>query len=591
MVLTLVLASCQAAPAEEKPVVEKEKAAVVEEKEEREPTKKTEREMAAVERGEVTKAGEPQYGGTLTFVWGAEPQTGADPYYYENNVNAIIHEELCHGDWATSGAGTGEWHWMGTYYPAEYFVGMLAESWEEPDPETLVFHIRKGVRWQNRPPVNSRELTAEDIAYSFSRWYGLGYAGFTKKSPHFASEQYQTIKSIEVPDKYTVVFRHTPPNAGFLADFLGPGSGDQIVARECVEQEGGYNEWMRLVGTSPWMIDDYVPDSSFMFVRNPDYWGYDELHPENRIPYADGIKVLIVPDYSTQLAALRAGKVVSLGMSWEVADQVAQTHPNIRQASYLSPAYCVMMRYGAEPFDDIRIRRALQMSVNLEELCETYYGGHADPVPLPTLINPGFYTPLDELPQEVQDGYTYNPEEARRLLAEAGYPDGFQTNIVIIASQTDVAVIIKDYFAGIGVDIEIKTLDTGAWYGRLFGGKLEQMTLWLTSGYGVPIGILGWLMPGRIWNVGQINDSHFNGLINDALAIVDYDEWGAKLREANDYAFSQVWCVTLPAPRAYIAWQPWLGGYNGEQSLGGYRHGDVWARIWIDQNMKREMGH
>lgn len=187
-----------------------------------------------------TTSSKPIYGGTFSVAAASEP-THADPFFYENVVASYIHEELAHGDWARAGIGPDKHQWMGVYYPSEFCTGMLAESWETPDVNTLIFHIRKGIRWQNLPPVNGRELTADDIVYSFSRWYGLGN-GFTTKSPWWANAQYQNTTSITALDKYTVEFKHKP-SVMYLSEFLGPGVGDEIVAREAVDQAGGYDSF------------------------------------------------------------------------------------------------------------------------------------------------------------------------------------------------------------------------------------------------------------------------------------------------------------------------------------------------------------
>jgi len=594
MVTALVLASCQPA-SEEKGTEGQTVTGQVIEKEV--PKSKAGDEVAVVKdepSEETTKSG-PQYGGTIALAVAAEPGQGADPYYYENYVSATAHEELAHGDWTKGGAGTNEWHFMGAYYPEEFHnAGMLAESWETPDDETLIFHLRKGIHWQDKPPVNGREFVADDVVYTWNRYWGLG-DGFTEPSPHFANEQYATITSVTAIDKYTVEFKHSPPNVAFVPEFFGPGCADVIVAREAVEQEGGYEDWMKLVGTGPWIIDDYVPDSAFIFKKNPNYWGYDELHPENQLPYADTLKYLIIPDTSTQLAALRAGKIAVLGMTWETAAQVAKSHPQLVQGSYQTNGVTVMMRYGVEPFNDIRVRRALQMSVNLDELSETFYGGFSTPPPLPLLAVPGFFTPLDELPQEIQDAYTYNPEGAKALLAEAGYPNGFQTKIYINTAgggrSTDLALIMQDYFAAIGVDLEIVPLENAAYYGMLFALNMDAMCFWSGAWVAVPVGVLGWYMPGRWWNAGQIDDEHYNDLITQAMTSTDKDEWRNLLKQANDYSFEQNWAVNLIPVRSYYVWQPWLGGYHGEQSLGAFRGADIWARVWIDQSMKEAMGN
>lgn len=99
----------------------------------------------------------------------------------------------------------------------------------------------------------------------------------------------------------------------------------------------------------------------------------------------DSIRLSIVPDTSTQLAAFRTGKVSIYGMNWRIAQQVAKTNPAIKQVGYVAGSTAVALRYGKKPFDDIRVRQALQMSVNLQELSDTFYGGLSKGPPNPCL--------------------------------------------------------------------------------------------------------------------------------------------------------------------------------------------------------------
>ena len=209
--------------------------------------------------GKVVEA--PQYGGIITGVVDDPPDMGPDPINPRQNwVTHWIHEFLATLDWAKGPAGTGEWWGSGGWYDFDTTAGLtsgrLAESWEQPDPETTIFHIRKGVYFHDRPPVNGREMTAADVAYSYSRYLGLGYAGFEEGlMQRGVTLLKEALISVEVPDKYTVVFKHIP-SALLMNRFEFAGAGepvDLVTAQEAVEQEGGYNEYMKLVGTGPFV--------------------------------------------------------------------------------------------------------------------------------------------------------------------------------------------------------------------------------------------------------------------------------------------------------------------------------------------------
>ena len=189
--------------------------------------------------------------------------------------------------------------------------GALAESWEQTDATTYVFNIRKGVYWQDKPPMNGRELTAKDVEHSFHRFLGLG-SGFTEPSPLASELGKLPWESIEATDEYTVVMKLQEPRLRAL-NLILDGNSMFIQPPEVIEQYGDISEWRNLVGTGPFMITDWILGSSVTYTKNPNYWGYDEKYPENRLPYFDEYKLLVTPDVSTILAALRAGKVDYVG--------------------------------------------------------------------------------------------------------------------------------------------------------------------------------------------------------------------------------------------------------------------------------------
>jgi peptide/nickel transport system substrate-binding protein len=131
--------------------------------------------------------------------------------------------------------------------------GLLAESWDQPDLQTIIFHIRKGVHWQDIPPVNGRELTAYDIEYSYHRRFGLG-SGFTTVSPYCTSTAYAPLKSVTATDKYTVVFKWKQPSLDMFFALMDVFALNHIEPREAIEKWGGLDDWRHAVGTGPWTI-------------------------------------------------------------------------------------------------------------------------------------------------------------------------------------------------------------------------------------------------------------------------------------------------------------------------------------------------
>jgi len=150
--------------------------------------------------------------------------------------------------------------------------GDLAESWSQPNDTTYVFKLRKGVRWHPKPPVNGRELTAEDVKYTYERFLtikGNGNRGILEQ-----------IERVEAPDKYTVRFILKEPYAWFL-DVLAS-TATWIIAKESVELHGDLKKPESVIGTGPWMLERYDPGTRIVFVRHPGYF-------VPGLPYADGV--------------------------------------------------------------------------------------------------------------------------------------------------------------------------------------------------------------------------------------------------------------------------------------------------------------
>ena len=178
--------------------------------------------------------------------------------------------------------------------PVSVIGGSLAESWELPDSNTYVFHIREGVRWHDKAPMNGRELTAEDVVFNWHRMVGMGEFTAAGGSP------IQTLKdipfeSITATDRYTVVFKTTGPQSGLMHTLLVHHS-FYVYPPEVIEEHGDVQDWRNSVGTGPYMLTDIVEGSSYTWTKNPDYWGFDEKYPQNRLPYIDELTALLIKD-------------------------------------------------------------------------------------------------------------------------------------------------------------------------------------------------------------------------------------------------------------------------------------------------------
>ena len=548
--------------------------------------------------GEMVEA--PQYGGTLTYAERIEPP-GTDPFDQGHGPRAVdaVSEKLSIGNW---GIDRDEFGFNTRYVPLSAMKPNLAESWETPDPTTIVLTIRKGVRWHNKAPMNGRELTAQDVEYNFHRLTGLG-SGFTEPS-QFNSMNAATWESITATDDSTVVFKLKAPRSDGLETIVAHWF-HFIMPPEVIEQHGNVHDWRNLVGTGPYMLTDWVKGSSLTYTRNPDYWGTDEKYPENRLPYIDQLRRVIMPEQATWLAALRSGQHDITGLFGDTqlgdVNQVAslqRSNPEITLYPWYfrSETSVTFNLRNQSLFNDIRVRKAMQMAIDLETINKTYYKGFAKWQPQGIVGDSlkGLYVPFEEWPEAVKQGYRYDPEGAKQLLAEAGYPNGFKTALHhLLRFDVGYQEIAVEYWAQVGVDVEIQTHDNTPLLALKREGNYEGMVSAVLGVDQAPMPMMDWIASGYegVAYHGGHQDPVMDAKSEAAKTAATPEEQQRLVREADMYLIEQQWFLWGPKVPLFNAAQPWIKGYNGEVEMGLARAAAILARIWIDQDLKKEMGY
>jgi len=589
MALSLVLASCAGEEEEEEEVTvptEEEEVVIPTEEEE---------EVVPPGGNWWDKFGEPEYGGTLTILtadqyWSWDPYRGLDFTFTEQ----LYYENLAYGDWTLDRE---IFSYEGSWTPNDRYVGCVAESWEAPDYNTMIFHIRPGIHWQDKYPANGRELTAADVAWSFNRQWGCG-DGFTEISPYIKQTAWECFQKIYATDKYTMVIEHTNHITAW-EQTLQPFH-TQIVCRDAVEAFGDLQDWEDALGTGPFILEDYVTGASMTLSRNPDYWGWDERHPQNKIPYIDGIKKLIIPDQSTQFAALRTGKIDwVVGISWEQVDTLTKTNPELEVRMSTYGGVGLQPRLDKEPFTDIRVRKAMDLAIDRKTIAETVRGGYVEGNAQPQLGRTlgDYFTPFSEWPKELQDEYRYDPEAAKALLAEAGYPNGFKTNVCVSGAAPDDALIFKDYLADIGIDMEIRIIEAPAYFNYVvLMHKHDQMCWEGYSAWGLdPEPGLLLCSTGYFRNPGLISDPVYDEMVFSARIDEEgnprpEEEVVRRFKECDMYIQKMHWRVPSVEVASFTLRQPWIKGLENE-SIALRWPGLYLARLWIDQGLKESLGY
>ena len=555
----------------------------------------------------------PQYGGTLTTASRLQaPHTDSiNPTGQAQSFVSAVIERPAILDWTID---RDVWHLASTYKPPEYFVPHLAE-WEQPDPLTVILHVRKGVHWHDKPPMNGRELTADDFVYNYHRATGTG-SGFTEGGQYAEFLGYGVIESITATDKYTVVFKLKEDVTGRI--FFGGLNISQVIAAsyhsdiyppEVIEEHGDAKDWRTIVGTGPFMLTDYVLDSSITWKKNPNYWGYDPKYPENRLPYIDEMRALYMPEPATRMAALRTGKVDFVGVlrdspikSIDQVVSLARTNPEIVLTSvWYRSANSYGFSLTKEPFDDLRVRQAMNMALDHETINNTYFKGYGNWVPQGRLSSDmtGYTTPFEEWPEEVKKYWTYDPEGAEALLDAAGLPrgaDGIRFKTVMNSSEAlDISYqeLASGYWREIGIQVEIRRVDSAAQTAMRETGLFEGFWGSSTARRGAALGEYALLyskLGMQPWR--GIADPVYDALYEAAEAAETGSEEQKRLsREMGLREAEMHWIIWGTESPYFNANQPWVKGYNGELPLGASEPNWPLPYLWIDQDLKEAMGH
>ena len=559
----------------------------------------------------------PEYGGTLTWPANHHPP-GIDPWHdatWAHHFIGGVNEGLAFADWALSrDIWKGE---QGRILTPEMSRGSIAESWSMPDDKTFIWTIRQGVYWDDKAPMNGRQLDAYDVEWNYHRYLGLGDFADHGPSPHagvFISQTgayQQQVESVTATDQWTVEIKYTGPQLDLLQKMIN--NAWVALPREVIEEHGDYKDWRNVVGSGPWRLTDWVEGSSATWEKNPDYWDVDEKFG-NRIPYIDELRSLLMPDIATRLAALRTGKVdlmSQLGDTYiQNIDDVAtlqRTNPDMEFWSvYGRPTGVFYFNQSLPLFQDVKVRKALQMAVDRDTISASYFKGYADPAPYGLVGQynaPGWFWPYDEWPDDLKEEYVYNPERAEQLLDEAGYPrgdDGYRFKVKLLLFdrfEPTHPELLMGYFDAIGIASELDVV-TGAEAGALAKQDTHDYGL-VASYYGYYAGssFFPWLFNHVTQNpelnqhgsASKARDERMDALYVAARDTSDIDVLMSSFRQADEITVREHWgLVKSNAPMFFVS-QPWIQGYFGEAQMGQSERNTHLARIWINQDMKEAM--
>jgi len=345
----------------------------------------------------------------------------------------------------------------------------LAESWTtSPDGKTWTFKLRRGVKFHN-----GRDFVADDVKYTYERVLdpnvGSGGRGYLT-----------AIDGIEVPDRSTVRLHTKQPSASLLAGLAGNWS--SIVPREEIEKRGDLRR--AAVGTGPFVLQEWVPQSHLKARKNPDYWDKGK-------PYVDAVELKVIPDEGNIIAQLRTGNVHHALL--EDNKNYLLIKDDKRLTALRTPRLgfdMVNVNHGRKPFDDVRVRQAMALAVDRTEVLQAAASGLGSVTgPLTPAMKP-WSLPIDAF----KEWYTPNPERAKKLLADAGFPSGFKTTLKVIPTFPTMvagAQVIAAQLKKIGVDAQIIQEEYGVWIKNIIKPSFNfDLTMNITNGEPDPDSLL-----------------------------------------------------------------------------------------------------
>lgn len=377
--------------------------------------------------GQEEGPGESKEGGakdTLTVAANGEP-TKIDPQSNDEATNHKVAIQMFEPLFIVNSQGEIE--------------GLLAEDWEYQDEKTLTIHLRQGVKFHN-----GEELKASDVLFTMER--------ANRINPSIAAiVNMIDVENSTADDEYTVTLRLLQPYASLLRHLSHPGTG--IVSQKAVEEIGEEDfAHEPLGGTGPFQFESWNPGDSITLKRFEDYWGEK--------PAITTIVFRYIPESTNRTIELETG-AVDIAYEVQVSDiERIESNPDLlmMRAPGLGNTFAKFNPL-VEPFQDQRVRLALVKALDVPGIVDAVFFGAG--APSYGMMSSKVWGYNDEYPH-----YGYDVEEAKQLLADAGYPDGFEITLMVSDNQTrvDMAEIMQNQWSKIGVKANVQVYEIGTFF-------------------------------------------------------------------------------------------------------------------------------
>ncbi len=507
-------------------------------------------------------ANQPRKGGTLNMSVPADPfdwdPTFAGPGLPNPYGTVLAYNSLI--GYKTS---------VGMKYDDLTLAPELAESWEVPDAQTFIFHLRKGVKFANMAPVNGRELTSTDVQFTYQYWARTGpYAKLPQSQYDIFFEGMTTV---DTPDASTAIVRFKAPFVPFLnyaASRFVP-----IVPHEIYDQDGHFKD--KIAGTGPFQLDQNASQKGTKWVwkKNPTYWDTGK-------PYIDQINWLLLADDASQNAALQTRQIDLLFANLDTGrvQTLTKAAPSLVKYEYQNPAPMhLYMQLKNQALSDVRVRQAIALTIDRDEFLKTLYGGK------------GGWGMAGAFPdtftqEEIRSLLKHDPQQAKQLMAAAGYANGvsLQFNFPGNAYGQEYITqmqLLQSQLKAVGVNLELNSLDKDTESTRK---KQHNFTITDTSKSlqgDVDSYLYAAFYPGNRANYTDVNDPQLTPLLEAQRRETDAGKRRDIVRQAClRINTDQFWAEAIYLPISYQLWQPRLQGY---QPYFGANTTPTFASAWL----------
>lgn len=500
---------------------------------------------------------EGKRGGTIT-ISGSDPTTGWDPHATISSLTGGVAEpmgiKLIRHDYRK----TPPWQSGAD----ELLLGELAEKWESPDPLTYNFTIRKGINWPNQDPMNGRPITAQDVKYAFDH-------GKLPTSPTQPAV-WDNFASFTAIDDYTVQFKIKSPNWQFL----------NMLDSYCTEvMPKGIYDWTgpdgmksaeKARGGGPWILDEYRPQSVIRWKPNE---AYRKIFG---VPYADRLDVAILDPGAPLLQAFIGKKTHTFLPRTGQLDLARQGRPDAKVAGETYRAAndtALYMKMTDKPFDDIRVRRAVSMSVDRE--------GWGKTLQVPFKIEtgpiswgfPGWKLDPAKMDPAAAQYLKYNPAEAKKLVEAAGVSSNTTYQIHEFPYDTSYEAncqFLIDAMGKVGIKAAIKVYERNNWLASAYTDSktFTGMMYTVDALDRIPAQLADRLTKNNGRNHSNIQDDTLEKLLNGYLLAKGEAEAKPIVNNIQTRTVDQAFAVYRPQPSAPTMWDPALQNFEGQTPVG-----------------------